>query len=36
LSLTKNRVIGFESLIAGAPIQRKNIFLNSVPDSDHH
>jgi signal transduction histidine kinase len=36
LSLTKNRLIGLEGLIAVAPIQRKNIFLNSVPDSDHH
>jgi signal transduction histidine kinase len=36
LSLTKNRVIGLGGLIAVAPIQRKNIFLNSVPDSDHH
>jgi hypothetical protein len=35
-SLTKNRLIGLEGLIAVAPIQRKNIFLNSVPDSDHH
>jgi signal transduction histidine kinase len=36
LSLTKNRLIGLEGLIAVAPIQRKNILLNSVPDSDHH
>jgi signal transduction histidine kinase len=31
LSLTKNRLIGLQGLIAVAPIQRKNIFLNSVP-----
>src|ERR1700677_2959529 len=36
LSLTRNRLIGLEGLIAVAPIQRKNIFLNSVPDSEHH
>ena len=36
LSLTKNRLIGLEGLIAVMPIQRKNIFFNSVPDSDRH
>jgi signal transduction histidine kinase len=36
LSLTKNRLIGLEGLIAVTPIQRKNIFLNSVPGPDHH
>jgi signal transduction histidine kinase len=34
LSLTKTRVIGLD-LIAVAPIQRKTVFLNSVPESDH-
>ena len=34
LSLTKNRLIGLEGLIAVAPIKKKNVFIDSLPDSD--
>jgi signal transduction histidine kinase len=34
LSLTKNRLIGLDCLTAVAPIKKKNVFIDSLPDSD--